>query len=339
MANEEMAVANQAMLQMIAGKWVSQALYVVAKLGIPDLVAAGMHDCQALAHKTGTHPPSLYRILRATASLGVLSESEPGRFDLTPLAECLCSDAPNSLRSVAIFAGEPSTWLPWGELLQCVIAGSSQFEKVMGAPPFEYLAKHPETAAIFDDSMTNFSRMEKPAIVSSYNFSTFNTIVDVAGGRGGLLAEILRQNPRARGLLFDMPSVEAGARTNIKAEGMIGRCEFVAGDFFQSVPKGADAYILKHIIHDWDDEHAITILRNIARAMSPGSKVLVIEMVIQPGNDPSFAKLLDLEMLAIPGGQERTEAEYAGLFGAAGLGEAKIYPTQAPVSVIEGALR
>jgi hypothetical protein len=336
MAQNEMALASQAILQMIAGKWVSQALYVLAKLGISDLVAAGIHDSDSLARETGTHPASLYRVLRATASLGVFSEYEPGRFELTPLAECLRSDVPQSLRSFAIFVGDSYTWRPWGELLQSVRTGLPSFEPVMGMPPFEYLARNPEAGNVFDDAMTNFSRMETPALVSAYDFFGITRLVDVAGGRGSLLAEILKQNPHIGGILFDLPSVIEGARNNIEAEGLGGRCEVIAGDFLQSVPQGADAYILKHIIHDWDDERSIAILRNIERSMASDSKVLVMEMVIEPGNEPSFGKLLDLEMLVIPGGQERTEAEYRRLFAAAGLRLTKVYPTQAPISIIEG---
>jgi hypothetical protein len=309
---------------------------VAAKLGIADLLKDSPKSCSELATATGTNARSLYRVLRALASLGVFAETEPNHFTLTPLAACLKSDVPNSVRAFVIMLGEEH-YRAWGEFMHSVQTGGSSFEHVYGMNVFEYYAQNPEPAKIFDESMTNFSVIESAAIASSYDFSSIQTLVDVAGGEGLLIASILKSNPTLKGILFDQPYVIERGKPFLAAEGVSERCQLIAGNFFESVPEGGDAYILKHIIHDWDDERAIAILKQCHKVMPENGKVLLAEQVIPPGNEPFMGKLLDLNMLVMaPGGCERTEAEYRALFEKAGFKLTRIVPTQEEVSIIEG---
>ncbi|WP_341524554.1 methyltransferase [Nostoc sp. UHCC 0302] len=328
---------TEALLQMIVSPWVSRSIYVAAELGIADLLKDGSQSCGELAKVTGVDERSLYRLLRALASVGVFAESQPGCFELTPLAECLQSNRKDSLRGYAIKSGQVWDLQPWGHLLECIKTGKPVFENLFGVDIFEYLSEHPEAAKIYDQSMTSFSAKRIAAITAEYDFSAINTLVEVGGGRGSLLASILKANLTMKGVLCDVPHVIEGAKQLIAGEGLSQRCELVAGDFFESVPSGGDAYLLKHIIHDWDDERALQILQNCRRVMQPNTKLLVIEMVIPKGNEPFFGKLLDLQvMLNYPGGCERTEAEYQDLFEAAGFNLTNIVSTSTPLSVIEG---
>jgi len=324
-----------AILQMASGYWVSQSIYVAAKLGIADLLKDSPKSCDELASATGTNAPSLYRVLRALASLGVFAETQPNHFTLTPLAACLQSDVPNSFRAFVILLGEEH-YRAWGDLLHGVQTGGSPFENVYGMNLFDYLAQNP-SAKIFDESMTNASAIESATIAASYDFSSIQTLVDIAGGEGLLIASILKSNPTLKGVLFDRPHVIERAKRFLEAEGVLERCQLAAGNFFESVPEGGDAYIFKHIIHDWDDERAIAILKQCHKVMPDNGKVLVTEQVIPPGNEPFMGKLLDLNMLVMtPGGRERTEAEYRALFEKAGFNLTRIVPTQREVSIIEG---
>ena len=272
----------------------------------------------------------------ALASVGVFIEVDHRRFGLTPAAELLRSDARGSLRAVAIMAGEDWTWRPWGELYQSVKTGERAFDRIFGVPPFTYLAGNPGAAAIFDEAMTGWSRLNSAAVAAAYDFSGIGTLMDVGGGHGTLLATILEANPELRGILFDTPEVVEGAGARLEAEGLTDRCRVVAGDFFATIPDGADACILKSVIHDWDEERATVILRNCRRAVGPGGRVLLAEQVIPPGNDPHVGKLLDLEMLIMAGGRERTEAEFRDLLAGAGLRLTRVIPTASPMCVIEG---
>jgi ubiquinone/menaquinone biosynthesis C-methylase UbiE len=325
-----------ALLQMASGYWVSQSIYVAAKLGIADLLKDSPKSCDELATATGTNAPSLYRVLRALASLGVFAETQPNHFTLTPIAACLQSDVPDSFRAFVILLGEEH-YRVWGDLLHGVQTGGRSFEHIYGMNIFEYLAQNPESAKIFDESMTNFSVFESAAIAASYDFSSIQTLVDVAGGEGHLIASILKSNPTLKGVLFDQPYVIERAKRFLEAEGVLERCQLAAGNFFESVSEGGDAYILKHIIHDWDDERAIAILKQCHKVMPDNGKLLVAEQVIPPGNEPFMGKLLDLNMLVMtPGGRERTEAEYRALFEKAGFKLTRIVSTQEDVSIIEG---
>ena len=325
-----------AVLQMASGYWVSQSIYVAAKLGIADLLKDSPKSCDELATATGTNAPSLYRLLRALVSLGVFAETQPNHFTLTPLAACLQSDVPDSIRAYVILRGEEQ-YRAWGDLLHGVQTGGSPFEHIYGMNLFDYLAQNPESAKIFDESMTNLSVIHSAAIAPSYDFSSIQTLVDVGGGEGLLIASILKCNPTLKGVVFDRPYVIERAKRFLEAEGLLERCQQAAGNFFESVPEGGDAYILKHIIHDWDDERAIAILKQCHKVMPDNGKVLVAEQVIPPGNEPFMGKLLDLHMLVMaPGGRERTEAEYRALFEKAGFKLTRIVPTQREVSIVEG---
>jgi hypothetical protein len=322
--------------QLAFGAMMTQALYVAAKLEIADLLAAKPQTISELAAATGTHERSLYRVLRSLASIGVFEEIDPKVFALTPYSEPLRSDAPNSMRNGAIFMGEEWHWRVWGDMLYSVQTGKPAWGHVLGAEVFDYFAENPRQAEIFNNAMTDMSVNTAPAVVEAYDFSGVNRLTDIAGGHGYLLAQVLKANPNINGILFDMPQVIAGAGALLEKEGVAARVEKVSGDFFSSVPQGADAYMMKHIIHDWDDERAARILKNINQAMAEDGKVLIVEVVVPEGNEPHYSKLLDLEMLASPGGVERTAQEYRELLAAAGFRLTRIVPTKTPFSIIEG---
>jgi len=237
---------------------------------------------------------------------------------------------------MADYFGDQWSWLPWGNFLGAVQTGKTAFDSTFGEPVFDYLAKHPAESAVFNEGMTGFTSVIAPAVVEAYDFSQFGTIVDVGGGHGILVNTILAANPKLKGIVFDSPNVTVGASEPIRAAGLADRCQAIGGDFFQSVPAGGDAYLMKHIIHDWPDDAATKILANCRKAVNPGGKLLLVELVIRPGNEPDFGKLMDLEMLVIASGKERTEAEYRALLAAAGWKLTRIIPTKSPAQVIEG---
>jgi hypothetical protein len=323
-----------AFLQMYSSYWVSQAIYVAARLGIADLLADRPMTPDELAAATETHPLALSRLLRALASVGIFAEGENAEFSLTPLAAPL-QKGKGSMRAMVLHMGEKPSWQAWGELLHSVRTGETAFIQANGSEVFPYYAEHPESKEPFDEAMTEFSDSVSEAVLQAYDFSRFNKIVDVGGGHAGLLTSILKASPNSQGVVFDLPSTVGGARERIAAEGLKDRCEVIGGDFFQEVPAGGNAYIMKFIIHDWDDERASVILKNIHRAMPQGAKLLLVETVVPSGNDPSFSKLIDLQMLVMTGGRERTEAEYAALFASTGFRLNQIVPTESMMSVIE----
>jgi ubiquinone/menaquinone biosynthesis C-methylase UbiE len=321
--------------QLAFGALMTQALYVAAKLGLADLLAAGPKSVSEMAAATDTHERALHRILRSLAGVGVFRESDPEVFELTPLAGPLRSDAPSSLRNGMIFMGEEWHWRVWGDLLYSVRTGKPGWGRIHGGEVFDYFAVNPEHAEIFNRAMTDMSMATAPAIVEAYDFSGIRTLADIAGGHGYLLAQVLKAHPGMKGILFDMQSVISGADAVLEREGVQGRVEKLSGDFFASVPAGADAYIMKHIIHDWDDQRARKILRNIREVLPPDGKVLIVEAVVPEGNEPHYSKLLDLEMLSSPGGLERTAREYRELLAASGLRLTRIVPTTIPFSIVE----
>ena len=333
--NEQQPPPQIALLQMVTGYWVSQSIYVAARLGIADLLQDGAKTSDELARETGAHGPTLYRVLRALAGLGIFAEDENRRFSLTPLAEPLRS-GPNSLRAMAIHMIEDASWAAWGKLLESVRTGEAGFKLAHGAEVFPYYASHPESMEPFNEAMTNFSEAVIQALVPAYDFSSIKKLVDVGGGHGSLLAAILKANSRLQGVLFDLPPAVEGARKRMEMEGVGDRAELVAGDFFESVPAGGDAYLMKLIIHDWDEERAVKILKNCHAAMADGGKLLLIESVVPSGNEPSFSKGMDLQMLIMTGGRERTESEYRDLFAAGGFTLTRVIPTQSAMSIIEG---
>ena len=327
--------AEAVLTQMAFGALMTQALYVAAKLGVADLLAAGPRPVKELAAATETHGRALYRVLRSLAGVGIFRETAPQVFALTPLAEPLRSEAPNSVRRGMIFMGEGWHWAVWGDLMHSVRTGRPAWGHVHGAEVFDYFADHPAEAEIFNGAMTDMSMSTAPAVVEAYDFSGTGTLADIAGGHGYLLAQVLKANPGMKGVLFDVAPVVAGADALLAREGVAERVEKVAGDFFAGVPAGADAYIMKHIIHDWDDERAGLILKNIRAVMPDHAKVLIVETVVPEGDAPHYSKLLDLEMLASPGGAERTEEEYRALLAGAGLRLTRVVPTGSPFSIVE----
>ena len=322
---------------VVAGYFVSRALQVAAQLDIASLLADEPKTCEALANTTRTHAATLYRLLRALASHGIFSEDSQRRFGNTELSELLRSDVPGSMRPMALFFGDEMMLESWQALRHSVTTGEPAFEHVFGIQNFDYLARHPDKAKIFDDAMVSVSSMMNPAIAKAYDFSVFGTIVDIAGGYGSTLCTILNTYSALRGVLFDMPHVIPGANRYIAEQGVTDRCETMAGDFFQSLPQGADAYFMKHIIHDWDDERCVKILRNCHVAMPSHGKLLVCERVVPSGNTPSYSKVSDLLMLTMtPGGRERTEVEYRKLFESGGFKLSRLMPTESEHTVLEG---
>ena len=326
------------MLDLIFGYRATQLVALAARLEIAERLADGPHTAEELARATGTHPEALYRALRALASLGVFEELDGRHFTLTPLGERLQATHPQSVRPQALFAvGE--TYRAWAELPYSVATGETGFDRLYGMSHFAWLAEHPEENALFNQVMTAGSAQAADAVVAAYDFGASGTVVDVAGGQGMLLSAVLLAHPGLRGVLFDQPHVVESAEPTLRDAGVAERCEIVSGDFFASVPPGGDVYTLQRVIHDWDDERAIAILRSCAQALGPGGKVLLIEQVMPPGPGagPSAGRAasLDVQMLIMMGGHERTAAEFERLFSAAGLRLTRIIPTQAGASVIE----
>jgi hypothetical protein len=319
--------------QLISGYWISQAVYAAAKLGLSDLLHEGPRTAEELAAKTGTLPDPLFRLLRALASVGVYQQQADGRFALTPLAEDL-RDVPGSARAMAIMSGEEH-YHAWGELMYSLKTGQPAFDKVYGKPVFDWLSQHPEQAAIFDQAMVSIHGRETNAMLDAYDFSGYGTVADIGGGNGSVLRGILQRHPTVRGMLCDLPGVLERAEPSIVADGLAGRVHLVPTDFFVAVPPGADAYLMRHIIHDWTDEQSRTILNNIRQVIAPSGRVLIVESVIPPGNEPFFGKLLDLNMLVMPGGKERSEAEYRELLASAGFRLDRVVPTATEISVLE----
>jgi hypothetical protein len=320
--------------QLISGYWMSQAVYVAAKLELPDRLASEPKSAEQLATETGTHAPSLFRLLRALASIGVFEQLADGKFRATPPSECLRREVPGSQWAMAIMMGEEH-YRAWGELMHSIRTGEGAFRKVYGKGVFDYLQDTPEQAALFDAAMTSIHGRETDQMLAAYDFASLGTLCDVGGGNGSTLIGLLQKTPSLRGILFDLPHVIARAKANIEGAGLADRCELRSGSFFEAVPAGADAYVLRHIIHDWDDDLSIKILRSCREQLGQNGRVLVVESVIAPGNDFAFSKWLDLTMLTIPEGQERTAEEYRTLFTAAGLRLNRIVPTTGEISILE----
>jgi hypothetical protein len=333
--------ATQHLYQLATGYIVSSALYPVLKLKVADHMASGPCTSAALAQATGANRDALYRVMRMLASVGVFDETEPHLFALTPVGTLLRSDVPGSVHDLALWLCDPFHFQTYGELLHSLTTGKPSADKVVGMPVFEYLPRDPELSERFNNAMTGFSAAVIPGVLKAYDFSGIHVMCDVAGGHGEILVSILRQYPKMRGVLFDLEHVITGAIPRIQSMGLAKRCQTASGDFFKAVPAGADAYIMKHIIHDWDDDRAAAILTNIREALQgkPNGRLLLIEAVIQPGNQPDLMKLIDIEMLLIPGGRERSADEFAALFSRAGFELTRIVPTESPLAVVEARVR
>jgi len=336
------APAAAILSQLLRGSLVTQLLHVAATLGLADLLRVGPKSSHELAAAIRADPEALYRVLRALSGLGIFAETMPGTFGLTPLAEPLRSDVPGSLLGSAVLYGTPWWWQACGELLHSVKTGQPAFDHVHGQALFAYLDSASEAAAVFNDHQTSMTQQDASAVVAAYDFTEYRRVVDLGGGHGALAAAILKAGAQTTVVLFDQPTVVAGAPDRLRAQGVTDRWTCVAGDFFESVPVGGDAYVVKDIIHDWDDERATTILHNcrVAMAHSPALKarLLVIEKVIPPGNAPFVGKMTDITMLLVTGGRERTAEEYQALLAKAGFTVKRVIPTRSPASVIEAGL-
>ena len=326
--------------QMAIGHYLSRAVHLAAKLGLADLLKDGPRRAEELAAATDTHAASLRRMLRLLASVGVFEEREDGRFALTSLGECLRADVPGSSRAMVLLFAGIGIQDAWKELEWCVRTGEPAYRKRGATDPFTEMAKDPAQAANFDAAMADFTKMTAVAVAAVYDFTPFRTIVDVGGGNGALLLGILRANPHLEGIVFDRPDVAERARQEIAASGLAERCRAIGGDFFVEVPNDADAYVLKHVIHDWDDARARAILANCRRAMRRSGKLLLVEGVYPPQIDASLesrgAAANDVNMLVSTGGRQRSETEFRSLYADAGFRLTRIVPTPARASVVEG---
>ena len=337
MTNRESELPRPAqMLQFITGYWVSKLVYVAARLNLADHLREGPRSAEQLASKVGAEPKRVMRCMRALASVGIFAQGGDGRFESTPLSETLCSDRPDSMRDFALMMIESHNWRAWDKLLDGVVKGGIPFDDVHGKACFEYLTENPDDEAIFARSMTSLSSIENPAVADAYDFSAHSMLVDVGGSRGHLLAVVLGHHRGVKGTLFDQPQiVEQAQGAGFLTQGELAeRVTFTGGNFFESVPEGADAYMMKYILHDWDDEKCVRILSNCREAMAPGGRVLVVDSVIQPGNRQEWGKLMDINMLVLTGGRERTEVEFAELSSRAGLRLERVIATACPLSIV-----
>jgi len=323
------------LIQTATAFWASRVVYVAAKLGLADLLVDGPKSAAELAPPTGTHAPSLHRLMRALAGLGILAQDGEHRFSLTPLGQALRSGAPGAARASVLTLAGDWIWHGFDHLLYSVETGKSGMEKALGEPLFDWLAKRPEEASNFSETMIGFHGMEPAAVAAAYDFSTSKKIVDVGGATGHLLSTVIASHPGPRGVLFDMPHVVRDAPALVASRGLADRITIESGSFFESVPAGGDLYMLSHVIHDWSEPQCLKILGNCREAMNPDGKLLIIEMVIPEDNDPHPGKMLDIMMLVGPGGQERTVPEYHTLLGKAKLRVSRVVPTRSAVTIIE----
>jgi hypothetical protein len=321
---------------LITQYFTSRALYAAAALDVAGALAGGAKNIDELARATGAHAPSLYRVLRVLASSGIFAEGDDGRISNTPMSELLRAGVPGSLRDLILLFGDETSWRSWEGILHAVRTGEAPFEHLYGEKFFDYLQDHPDTAAMFDRAMASSSTTTNAAVVEACDFSGLGTLVDVAGGVGSALCSILNATPGLRGIVFDLPHVGERAREFIAAQGLAGRCEFVGGSFFDTVPSGAGAYFMKHILQDWGDEECEKILATCRNAMGGSARLLICERIVPEGNEPSSAKLIDLHMMMTNhGGRERTEKEYDALLAMTGFKVVRVIPTSTPWSVIE----
>jgi O-methyltransferase domain/Dimerisation domain len=326
-----------ALTAMINGYWVTQMIYTAARLGIADALAEGPQTVSALAARFSVHEQSLYRLLRALSSRGIFTEMEDGCFDLTPMAELLRTDVSGSLHGLAIYSGDPEQhrYESWGDLCETIRTGEPAFHRLVGKSPFGYLADNREAARTFDAAMASYTAAASSAILAQYDFSRHQHIVDVGGGNGRLLRDILKCYQQLRGTLFDLEHAAHSARALFEDDGLTARVQCVIGNFLEQIPSGGDLYILKNILHDWSDEQALAVLRACRKAMSDNARLLVIESVLRPGNEPDLGKLMDMNMLVIHGGRERTEAEFAALLQQSGFVLVQVRMTGSVVDLLE----
>jgi len=327
----------ESMWQFIGAKFITKPLYAAATLRVPDQLLQGPLRVDEIAHRTGAHAPSLYRVLRALASVGIFTETSERTFANTPASELFVDD-PRSLRPMLVWVNDPRHDHAWEEFLHCVKTGETAIAASCGKDVWAWLREQPDLHAIFNSAMTSNAENLHRAAVEAYDFTGIETLVDVGGGHGHLLMKVLDANPSMRGIVFDQAEVVQGAHAEIETRGLARRCDIQSGDFFQSVPAG-DAHIMSFIIHDWHDEPSTTILRNIHRAQPAHGKVLLVESVLPEGNAKHFGKVIDMEMLALANGRERTADEFEALLDGAGFRLARIVETESPIAIIEGTRR
>jgi len=328
------AAPHVQLIQMATAYWGSRALYAAARLELADRIADGSCRSGELAAQTGAHAPSLHRLLRTLAGLGIVSENGDG-FSLTALGHALRRGSPGAAHATVLALAGDWWWRGWEHVLHSIATGKTGMERAYGTTVFEYLAREPEEASYFNDAMIGFHGAEPEAVATAYNFDRCETIVDIGGGTGNLLATILERHPHAHGVLAERPHVLTEAAALIASRGLADRIDLEPIDFFTSIPDRGDVYLLSHVIHDWTEDQCLTILRNCRAASKPGSRLLIIEMVLPPGNTPHPGKMLDLAMLLMPGGEERTADEYDALLNRAGFEMTRVVPTASAVSVVE----
>ena len=324
-----------AVLRLVTGMWAAKAVATAASLRIPDVLAQGPKTAQEVAQAVGADPSAVYRLMRGVASIGIL-DAQGDRFSLTPLGEILRSDVPGSMRSALVAEMAPGHWLPWGLLEDAVRTGKPAAQKALGMDVWTYYEKNAEEGFLFAEAMSGLSTLAIYAVLGVYSFAGARKVVDVGGSHGAFLAAVLQRETTARGVLFDRPEVIEGAGAALEGAGVSSRVERVAGDFFHGAPSGGDVYLLKHVLHDWSDDECVTILRHVREAMATDARVVVVEMLIGAGGPPSPAPLVDLNMLVLLGGKERTADEFGALFARAGLALTSVTPTPSPFGVIEG---
>ena len=314
------------LLGLINSFQITQAVRVAAALRVADHLNDGPLSADELGAVTKSHPDSLYRLLRALAAVGVFREHEGRKFTLTPMGDCLRTDSATPIGAWAEVVGSPYFWQAWGHLLHSVQTGENAFQNLYGKDVWQFRSEHLEQGATFDRAMTQLSRGSAEAVIRAYDFSSFRHIVDVGGGQGLMLAAILRAHPHMSGTLFDQPDVVAGAKAVLVERGVIDRCNIVGGSFFEAVPERADAYLMRVVIHDWEDDEAIAILKVCRRAMRETAKLLLIERLVAPPNEMPATKFSDLNMLVSPGGRERTREEFSDLFARSGFELTLVFP-------------
>jgi SAM-dependent methyltransferase len=327
--------ADQIVIQLLTGMWATQAVATAVRLGIPDRLAAGPGTPDEVAGAAGAHAGATRRLMRGLASLGVLAPAEGGRYALTAVGERLRGDAPGSLREMFVAETDEIHWRSWQKLFDSVRTGDPRPQQVFGMPAFDYYAAPPEEGAQFGRAMENVSNFAAAAVLEAYDFSGVKTLLDVGGGNGSFALAILGRHPNLQGVVFDLPYMEGPARERIAVAGVSGRCRFEAGSFFERVPAGADLQIMKFILHDWNDEESLRLLRRCREAIAPGGRLVVVETLVPEEIQPGLVHLMDLNMLVMTGGLERTAKEYAALLEQAGFRVSRVVATASPFSLVE----
>lgn len=323
------------LLELVSGCFATHTVYAVARLGIADVLAAGALTPGDVAAELGTSPDATYRLLRAAAALGLFHEDDEGGFALTSLGSTLRADAADSMRAVVLMIGDPRYQAVWGQLPKAVTTGRPSAEAALGAPMWDFVEQDREFAGLFHDAMTRLSALDWPTVAAAYDFTPYGTIVDVGGGHGQLLARMLGAAPAASGVLLERASVIEGAEEHLREAGVLGRCRLAPGSFFDTAPDDGDLYVLRRVVHDFDDDQAVALLCSVRRHMPDRATLLLMESVVPPGDEPHFATSLDLDMLVFVGGRERTEREFSALLDRAGFRMTRIIPTISTISLVE----